>query len=183
MQINTITKGNLLIAQPALFDYTFNRTVVLLVDHNESGSIGFILNKPTNQALNSYVSELESDFSVYEGGPVNTDNLYYVHKRPDLISESEHIFGNLYWSGNYDDIRLSINRGMIRHDEIRFYLGYSGWGENQLQTEIDDNAWIIVNEIVDVFGEWRNNLWKQQMRKLGGEHLIWLNTPADPNMN
>lgn len=183
MQINTITKGNLLIAQPALFDYTFNRTVVLLADHNESGSIGFILNKPTNQVLNSYVSELESDFPVYEGGPVNTDNLYYVHKRPDLISESEHISENLYWSGNYDDIRQSINHGLICHNEIRFYLGYSGWGENQLQTEVDDNAWIIVNEMVDVFGEWRNNLWKQQMRKLGGEHLIWLNTPADPNMN
>ncbi|MFA7617017.1 MAG: YqgE/AlgH family protein [Moheibacter sp.] len=183
MQINTITKGNLLIAQPALFDYTFNRTVVLLADHNESGSIGFILNKPTNQMLNSYVSELKSDSPVYEGGPVNTDNLYYVHKRPDLISESEHIFENLYWSGNYDDIRQSINRGLICHNEIRFYLGYSGWGENQLQTEVDDNAWIIVNEMVDVFGEWRNNLWKQQMRKLGGEHLIWLNTPADPNMN
>lgn len=183
MQIKTITKGNLLIAQPSLFDYTFNRTVVFLVDHNEFGTIGFILNKPMHIQLNTFVSELDSEFPVYEGGPVETDNLYYLHKRPDLISDSEHIVGDLYWSGDYEDIKTSINNKLIQPNEIRFYLGYSGWGENQLQNEIDEKAWIAVNERVDIFNNWNNNLWKQQMKNLGGDHLIWLNTPADPKMN
>lgn len=183
MQIKTLTKGNILIAQPALFDYTFNRTVILLVDHNENGSVGFILNKPNQYNLNFYVSELNSETIVYEGGPVETENLYYLHKRPDLIRNSEHIVKDLYWSGEYEDVRNAINHGLINDDEIRFYLGYSGWGKNQLKSETDENSWVIVDEAVDVFQDWNNNLWKQQMKKLGGEHLLWVNSPSDPSMN
>lgn len=183
MQIKTLAKGNILIAQPALFDYTFNRTVILLADHNENGSIGFILNKPNQQKLKFYVSELNLNSNVYEGGPVETENLYYLHKRPDLIKDCEHIVNDIYWSGDYEDVRNAINRDLIGEDEIRFYLGYSGWGSNQLQSEVDDNAWVIVDEEVDIFQDWNNNLWKQQMKKLGGEHLLWINSPADPNMN
>lgn len=183
MQINTITKGNILIARPALFDYTFNRSVVLITEHNEHGSIGFILNKPLYQPVNLFVSELDSELDVYEGGPVETNNLYYLHKRPDLIANSEGITDELFWSGDYEDVRKAINEGLISQDEIRFYLGYSGWGENQLQSEVEENAWIIVDDQLDIFKEWNNNLWQQQLRNLGGENLIWLNTPADPTMN
>lgn len=183
MQIKTITKGNILIAQPALYDFTFNRSVILITDHNPEGSVGFILNKPLNNVVSLYVSELDCDFPVYEGGPVETQNLYYLHKRPDLISNSEPICNGLYWSGEYEDVRNAINNQLISEDEIRFYLGYSGWGENQLQSEVEENAWIIVKDEVDIFQEWDNNLWKLQMKKLGGKHLIWLNTPADPSMN
>lgn len=183
MKTNTITKGNILIAQPALYDYTFNRSVILITEHNEHGSVGFILNKPLHQTVNLFVSELKSTSQVYEGGPVETQNIYYIHKRPDLISESESIGNGLFWSGNYEDVKNSVNNGLIHDDEIRFYLGYSGWAENQLQTEVNDNSWIVMNDEVDIFQEWSHNLWKQQMKSLGGEHLIWLNTPADPTMN
>jgi len=183
VQIKTITKGNILIAQPALYDYTFNRTVILITDHNELGSVGFILNKPLNHSVNLYVSELQSDFPVYEGGPVETQNLYYLHKRPDLIQNSEPISNGLYWSGEYEDVKNAINNNLIGEDEIRFYLGYGGWGENQLQSEVEENAWIVVEDDLDIFQDWDNNLWKLQMKKLGGDHLIWLNTPADPTMN
>lgn len=183
VQIKTIAKGNVLIAQPALSDYNFNRTVILVVDHNEHGTIGFILNRPLNQELNYFVSEIRSNAVVYEGGPVETNNLYYLHNRPDLISNCEQISKDLYWSGDYEDVRKAINEGLIHSYQIRFYLGYSGWGENQLQDEVNDNAWIVVNNQVDIFKNWDNNLWRQQMQNLGGEHLIWLNTPADPNMN
>jgi len=183
VQIKTITKGNILIAQPALYDIAFNRSVVLITDHNEEGSVGFILNRPLNNSVNMYVSELLRPFPVYEGGPVETQHLYYLHKRPDLIQNSEPISHGLYWSGEYEDVRNALNNNLIGENEIRFYLGYSGWGENQLQSEIEDNAWIVAKEEVDIFQDWDNNLWKQQMKKLGGEHLIWLNTPADPSMN
>lgn len=183
MQIKSITKGNILIARPALYDGIFNRSVVLITDHNETGSVGFILNKPLQQPVNLFISELNSELQVYEGGPVEMDNLYYIHKRPDLISESENIGQGLYWSGNYEDVRWAINQHLILSNEIRFYLGYSGWSENQLQSEIDENAWVIAENHVDIFQDWSNNLWRQEMKKLGGEHLMWLNTPADPTMN
>jgi putative transcriptional regulator len=183
VQIKTITKGNILLAQPALNDDTFNRSVVLITDHCEKGSVGFILNKPLIHSVNLFVDELASLTTVYEGGPVETENLYYLHKRPDLIKNSEPIGKGIYWSGEYEDVKNSINNGLIKENEIRFYLGYSGWGENQLQSEVIDNAWIVVDEEVDIFQDWNHNLWKQQMKKLGGEHLLWLNTPADPSMN
>lgn len=183
MQIKSITKGKILIAQPALGDSTFNRSVILLTDHNELGSIGFILNKPLNHSVNLYVSELESDFPVYEGGPVEMDKVFYVHNRPDIIRNSVHIVDNLYWSGDYEDVKRAINESLITENQIRFFLGYSGWGESQLQHEIDDNAWIVINNEIDIFQEWDTNLWRSQMKKLGGEHLLWLNTPADPSMN
>lgn len=183
MQIKTITKGNLLIAQPALYDFTFNRSVVLISDHNDKGSVGFILNKPLNQTVNFYVSDLDCDFEVYSGGPVETENLYYVHSRPDLIGGSEHIIHNLYWSGNYEDVKAALLDKSITQNEIRFYLGYSGWGEDQLKAEIEDKAWIVIDDNLDIFKNWDNNLWKQEMQRLGGEHLLWINTPADPSMN
>lgn len=183
MQIKTITKGNILIARPALHDCTFNRSVILITDHNASGSVGFILNKPLQQTVNLFISELDAELQVYEGGPVEMQNLYYLHKRPDLIGDSEKITDGLYWSGNYEDVRFAINNDLILPNEIRFYLGYSGWSENQLKSEVDDNAWIIVDNEVDIFQNWDNNLWQQEMKKLGGEHLIWLNTPSDPTMN
>lgn len=183
MEIKTITKGNILIARPALFDFTFNRSVILLTDHNDMGSMGFILNKPLDRDVNYYVPELNSDLAVYGGGPVEKNNIYYLHKRPDLINDSEYIANGIYWSGNYEDLRDVVNKGLIGDNEVRFYLGYSGWGENQLQSEVDDNAWIVVNDKLDIFQDWNNNLWKLQLKKLGGQHLLWINTPSDPTMN
>lgn len=110
-------------------------------------------------------------------------NIYYLHSRPDLIRESEKIAENIYWSGNYEDVREAINMGKIGDDEIRFYLGYSGWSSRQLEIELEMNAWILVRERIDIFRDWEVDLWKKQLTKLGGENLIWVNTPADPSMN
>lgn len=183
MQNRTITKGNILIAQPTFNDLTFNRSVILVIEHNEHGSIGFVLNKPLKHSINMYVYELESDFQVYEGGPVDSEHIFYLHSRPDLIRDSEHIYDNVFWSGNYDDVKKAINKEIITEDEIRFFLGYSGWSQNQLEGEVNENAWIVFANEINIFQEWDANLWRSQLRKLGGEHLIWLNTPADPSMN
>ena len=74
-------KGNLLIAEPAIIgDVSFNRSIVLLADHSDEGSIGFILNKPLEYTINDLVPEVEATFKVYNGGPVEQDNLYFIHK-------------------------------------------------------------------------------------------------------
>mgnify|MGYP003637528589 CR=1 FL=1 len=79
-------KGDLLIAEPAIIgDVSFNRSIVLLADHTDEGSIGFILNKPLEYTINDLVPEIEATFKVYNGGPVEQDNLYFIHKIPNLI--------------------------------------------------------------------------------------------------
>ena len=79
-------KGKLLIAEPSLTgDVSFNRSVVLLAEHNGEGSVGFILNKPLNYSMNELVTEIDVPFPVFNGGPVEQDNLYFIHKVPELI--------------------------------------------------------------------------------------------------
>ena len=81
-------KGKLLIAEPSLTgDVSFNRSVVLLAEHNQEGSVGFILNKPLNYSINDLVEEIQVPFPVYNGGPVEQDNLYFIHKVPELIPQ------------------------------------------------------------------------------------------------
>ncbi len=183
MDYKSIKKGDILISKPSLSNDIFNRSVVIITEHSENGSVGFILNKSSHIPLHIFVSQMNSESIVYEGGPVDKENIYYLHSRPDLIGESEKIADNIYWSGNYEDVKEAINNGKIAENEIRFYLGYSGWSTNQLENELKMNAWILVREDIDIFRDWEVDLWKKQLIKLGGENLIWINAPADPSMN
>lgn len=184
MQTPKINKGTLLIARPSLMTDVFHRAVVLITEHSTTGTVGFILNKPIEQELRDLLADVKSDMQVYEGGPVDQENLYYIHSRPDLISGSERIGAGLFWGGNYKDVNYAINNGFIEKTEIRFYLGYSGWSGGQLENEIQNNSWeVINNEKLDIFADWNNNLWKKQMKKLGGDNLLWMNMPENPMSN
>jgi len=90
-------KGHLLIAEPSILgDVSFNRSVILLADHNEEGSIGFILNKPLDYTIKDLIPEIEGTFKIYNGGPVEQDNLYFIHKIPKLIPNSIEISHGIY---------------------------------------------------------------------------------------
>jgi len=126
-------KGKLLIAEPSLTgDVSFNRSVVLLAEHNDEGSVGFILNKPLNYSMNDLVEEIEMPFPVFNGGPVEQDNLYFIHKVPDLIPNSVEISDGIYWGGDFEITVTLVNSGKISQNDIRFFLGYSGWASLQL---------------------------------------------------
>jgi putative transcriptional regulator len=183
MTIKSIKKGAILVAKPTLTNDIFQRSVVLITENIESGSIGFILNSTTHLPISVFVSEIETNSIVYEGGPVDKENIYYVHKRPDLIRNSEWITGDLYWSGVYEDVRDAVNSNLINDNEIKFFIGYCGWSPNQILNEIQNNSWTVTDLNFDVFEPWGAELWKNILKQLGGENLIWLNTPADPSMN
>lgn len=83
------TKGRLLVAEPSILnDTAFNRSVVLLTEHNKSGSIGFIMNKPMKYKMRDLVPEIDCNFPIYNGGPVSQENLYFIHNIPKLIPAS-----------------------------------------------------------------------------------------------
>ncbi len=103
-------KGRLLIAEPSILnDDSFNRSIILLTEHNEENSIGFILNKPLRFTVNDLIPEIELHFYVYQGGPVEQDNLYFVHKVPDLIPDSIEVDNGIYWGGNFDSLKDLLN--------------------------------------------------------------------------
>ena len=93
-----IKKGHLLIAEPSILgDLSFNRSVILLADHNTEGSVGFILNKPLDYSVNDLVPEVDATFTIYNGGPVEQDNLYFIHNIPELIPNSVEISNGIFW--------------------------------------------------------------------------------------
>ena len=119
-------KGDLLIAEPSIIgDISFNRSIVLLTDHNKEGSIGFILNKPLNYTISDLIPELDASFKVYNGGPVEQDNLYFIHKRPDLIPNSVEISLGIFWGGDFNVVADLIANKEIDQNDIKFFLGYS----------------------------------------------------------
>jgi putative transcriptional regulator len=179
-------KGYLLIAEPStLGDVSFNRSVVLLAEHNSEGSIGFILNKPLNYTINDLLPEIEASFKIYNGGPVEQDNLYFIHNIPEIIPNSIEISNGIYWGGDFETTKHLINTGEINKNNIRFFLGYSGWSVNQLEMEMQENAWIVSENSLKkkLLSKSSNQFWKEKIIEQGGEYVLFSNAPENPMLN
>lgn len=179
-------KGCLLIAEPAILgDISFNRSVILLADHNEQGSIGFILNKVLDYTLQDLIPDIKGNFRVYNGGPVEQDNLYFIHRVPDLIPRSIEIASGIYWGGSFDAVKELIEEDLISDDDIKFFLGYSGWDHEQLNKELSAHAWIVLNRVDnrEILSQHHCTFWKEKMMQLGGSYALWSNAPENPSYN
>ena len=179
-------KGHLLIAEPStLGDVSFNRSVVLLAEHNDEGSIGFILNKPLNYTINDLLPEIEASFKIYNGGPVEQDNLYFIHNIPEIIPNSIEISNGIYWGGDFETTKHLINTGEINKNNIRFFLRYSGWSVNQLEMEMQENAWIVSENKIKkkLLSKSSNQFWKEKIIEQGGEYVLFSNAPENPMLN
>lgn len=179
-------KGHLLIAEPSIIgDLSFNRAVILLADHNPFGSVGFILNKPLNFNLKDLIEGTNSEIRVYNGGPVEQDNLYFIHTSPDLIPGSIEISDGIFWGGDFEIVISLINDGILSCENIKFFLGYSGWDENQLDNELKSNAWLVTQNTYQnaIITKKSQSFWRDKMLEFGGDYSIWSNAPENPNYN
>ena len=185
MESTEIKKGKLLIAEPSILnDKSFNRTVILLSEHNDEGSIGFIMNKPSNYILSDLLPDIASDLTIYKGGPVSKENLYFVHRVPQLIPESIKIADGIFWGGDFEVVQELLLNNNLKKDDIRFFLGYSGWSKDQLQDELETTSWMVIeNQNQNIFEISDTSFWKDQLMKLGGEYRIWANAPENPSLN
>ncbi|WP_350288762.1 YqgE/AlgH family protein [uncultured Croceitalea sp.] len=179
-------KGKLLIAEPSITgDVSFNRSVVLLAEHNDEGSVGFILNKPLEYDISDLITEITVPFKVFNGGPVEQDNLYFIHKVPNLIEGSIEISDGIYWGGDFEKTIRLINDKVITENDIRFFLGYSGWDSLQLDQELSSKSWVVVKNEYEsnIIQKSASAFWKEKMVELGGDYLIWSNAPENPTLN
>ncbi|RYD92035.1 MAG: YqgE/AlgH family protein [Sphingobacteriales bacterium] len=179
-------KGLLLIAEPSIIgDLSFNRSVILLADHNVEGSVGFILNKPLKYTVGDLVPDIEANFKIYNGGPVEQDNLYFIHNIPDLIPNSIEISSGIYWGGDFDQIKDLITNYQLTEDEIKFFTGYSGWTPTQLDEELREDSWIVANnfEADSIFSNNEQNLWREVVIGLGQRYAHIANFPENPMLN
>ncbi len=177
-------KGRIMISEPFLPGNFFSRSTVLLVEYSDSGAVGFILNKPfetkMNEILimpNGYVPEL------FVGGPVASDNLFFIHTLGKLIEGSLHINGELWWGGDFEALKFSLATGLARPDQVKFFVGYSGWSPGQLDNEIVENSWLVLDADPLLIMKSNKNFWLESVKKAGGHYETWQNFPEDPNSN
>ena len=178
-------KGKLLIAEPSILnDSSFNRAIVLITEHTKNSSVGFILNRPLNYTINDLLPDINCSFPIYQGGPVEQDNLYFVHRVPELLPNSIEVANGIFWGGNFESLKDLLNKEVLSTLDIRFFLGYSGWEKDQLNQEMNRNSWFVgENDFDNIFSMKDENLWKNKLLQKGGNYKLWANAPSDFNLN
>lgn len=177
-------RGKLLVAHPKLAERAFSRTVVLVGAHDEGGSLGLILNRPTQLTaaeIASPITVLPSDGRIFEGGPVEPDGLVVLADFLPSIDDYLEIDGTLGLvrsdSGPPSEVALHIDR-------CRIYAGHAGWSPGQLEAELADQAWLVTpREPGDIFGDEPETLWLRVLERLGGSFAQLAHPPEDPRQN
>ncbi|HSI90692.1 MAG TPA: YqgE/AlgH family protein [Adhaeribacter sp.] len=183
--MTNIKSGSIIISEPYLGDPNFERTVILICRHDEEGSFGLVLNRRSNLKLSDVLDYFDHGFEMELGigGPLQHNTLHYIHNRPDFPASIK-LFDDLYWGGDYEHIKTELEQGRINPDEIRFFLGYSGWVPGQLEEEISKNVWIVNNNAgKKLFTLNADTLWRQILKDMGGKYKILSNYPIDPSLN
>lgn len=177
-------KGRLLISEPFLNDSIFFKSVILLTHHDNVESIGLILNYPTKIYLNEILNNIpSSEFPVYIGGPVAKQSLHFIHTLGKQIPNSTKITDDIYFGGDSDAVLNLMEEKKITKNEIRFFIGYSGWGENQLANEIKENSWIVEDDKDKICMKYSTKKLWEDIIKIKKDYAIWSNIPKDPNLN
>ena len=160
-----------------MVDTNFKRTAVLLCDHStKDGTVGFILNRKYKAKVGDLVPELEDfDSPLYLGGPVQRDTLHYIHNVGDLLEESQEVGEGVYWGGNFEKLTFLIRSGLILSKNIRFYVGYSGWSEGQLEHELKGGTWIVSDWYANyTFQNQPKDLWQEALNHKGNTYSVIL---------
>ena len=178
--------GRLLVAAPALTDPNFDRTVVLLLSHDEDGALGVVVNQPTEVPITSILPDWQPVVSepdvVFRGGPVGLDSALGLV----VLANEDEPLGVRRVSGKLGVVDLDAPPEVVSPAVagMRVFAGYAGWATDQLESEIDEGAWYVVDaELSDAFSSAAEDLWRTVLRRQSGT-LSWLASfPADPSMN
>jgi len=177
-------QGRILISEPLLTDTYFKRSVVLITEYSEKGSMGFVLNKPVELSVNDLLGDFPPfDAKVYIGGPVAKDTIHFIHTLGELVPDTVHVLDNIYWGGDFDSLKELIQEGIVDPSQVRFFLGYSGWSANQLEDEIKENAWLVTQVESSKIMSADKHIWKKTLENLGKKYKVWSNFPENPAMN
>jgi len=123
----------------------FDDTIILIVEHNEAGTIGFVTNKSFGKSLHELIEFNHSKpFPLMDGGPVDRDHLFVLHKRPDIIDGGKEIPNGLYFGGIMEQVIEAINTRAADKEEIQIFIGYCGWDAGELEAELEEGSWIMV---------------------------------------
>ena len=179
-------RGDLLISEPYLPDPNFERSVVYLCEHDDNGTFGFVLNKASLLHFEDVIEDVQ-DFKelLMIGGPVEQQTLHFLHRNPELMEGGKLILNNIHWGGNFDRLLSIIENRIIDPADFKFFLGYSGWSEGQLDEELSAKSWIVYKGATadQVFDTDPDELWRSVLKEMGGTFRMFSNYPSDPRLN
>ena len=184
MDADDSLRGQLLIASPALRDPNFHRTVVLVAEHGEEGAMGLVLNRPSEAVAGEAIPALgelvEADSVVYFGGPVEQQAVIVLAEFDDPGDSAALVFGSVGFVRADSDPEVLAGSTA----RARLYAGYAGWGEGQLEAELEEEAWIVEPALPDdVFSAAPDELWSAVLRRKGGRYALVATMPPDPSLN
>ena len=177
--------GKLLISEPFMLDPNFKRSVIFLTEHNENGTVGFVLNQKSDFLLCDLVEGFEGmEYQVYNGGPVGLDTLHFLHSMGDYIGDGVEVFPGIFWGGNFETLKILMAKNLIPEEKIKFFIGYAGWGIGQLENEIEHNSWLVsTSKPSIIFADSEKELWGLTVQEMGAKYSIMVNFPENPNLN
>lgn len=177
-------QGRILIAEPGLMDQYFKRSVILLVEHNDKGTVGFVLNRMIDFSLNELMPDFPNfDTNISIGGPVSPNSIHFIHTVGNLIPDTTLVTDGIYWGGSFDAVKSLILSGKISKRQIRFFIGYSGWGENQLDKELKERSWLVSELDVVKIMTGKDDMWTKTVNQLGPKYKPWTIYPENPSLN
>jgi putative transcriptional regulator len=186
MMKEKVHMGSLLVAEPFMLDSNFRRAVILVTDHTEDeGTVGFIINKPLSVKFTDLVEDFPAiDVPAYYGGPVSTNTIHYIHNVGRLLDGSTEIGPGVFWGGEFEKLKFLISHELVKAENIRFFVGYSGWSPGQLEEELDSGSWIISEVHANyLFKSKPTRLWNQVMHHKGDVFSVLAQLPEQPNLN
>jgi len=147
--------------------------------------VGFVLNKPINMKVNEIMTDFPTINAIVSlGGPVQTNTLHYLHTLGDIIPGSIKVIDNIYWGGEFNVIKRLLESKTLNNENVRFFLGYSGWQANQLDDELNDNSWVVADINSDeIMVPMSKFFWNKTLHRLGKKFQMWANFPENPQMN
>lgn len=177
-------KGKLLISEPFLADKNFERTVILLCEHNANGSFGLVLNQTTDLTLSDVIDDSYSEQPLFSGGPVDKNTLHFLHRLGNDVPHTVFVSEGVQWAGEFQHIKTLLNFGKQQAENIKLFIGYSGWGAGQLEQEIAQNSWYVSDADAElIFDTPPKDIWRATLRRMGGNFKVLSHYPTDPRLN
>jgi putative transcriptional regulator len=182
MELNA---GKLLVAEPFMLDPNFKRAVILICDHGDHGTTGFILNKSLEIKIHELIADFpESNAPVHVGGPVAVDSVHYLHNVGDLLENSLEISPGVYWGGDFEKLKFLMENGVIKDNNIKFFVGYSGWSEGQLEEEMKELTWVVDDMDANYLFKIKSFvLWQTVLHNKGNTYTVIAQMPDSVSLN
>ena len=183
MPLREVIRGSYLVAEPFITDPTFYRKVVIVLDKDEDGTVGLVINEPSDYIIGEPEGDDELGLPIHDGGPVEPENSFQFLHKSKWIEDSQELIPGLFWGGNMEAIVKGFTAGKLTKENLLCYRGYCGWAPGQLESELEKKAWIVAPPNPDFLFMPQPQIWRAILEDLGGSYSWLAKAPVSVDLN